>query len=83
MYSLMDQVEKIIINISRDVSDDHCSQRSVPKWTTILTDLLLYLLVVTGSGFLDIFFFWSALEVASSIFELNKKSHIQGYWNFR
>ena len=32
---------------------------------------LLYLLVVTGRGFLDIFFFWSALEVASSIFEIS------------
>ena len=47
-------------------------------------DLLLYmyLLVVIGKGFLDIFFFWSALEVDSSIFEINQKPHIQGYWNF-
>lgn len=37
---------------------------------------LLYLLVVTARGFLDIFFFWSALEVASSIFELNWKPQI-------
>jgi len=45
-------------------------------------DLSLYLLVVTGRGFLDIFFFWSALEVPSSIFEINQKPQIQGYWNF-
>jgi len=31
----------------------------------------MYLLVVTGRGFLDIFFFCSVLEVASSIFEIN------------